>query len=280
MQAHKYPFFLTTEATLNVANDEKVLANMRLSGFKRIFVGVETPSLESLKQTNKCHNTKKDMTQCVHDIVSQGMEVSGGFIVGFDSDQPDIFDRQITFIREAAIPWAMVGTLAAIPNTALWKRLEQEGRLLGYVDGDQFGRPNFRPRMDPEVLYQGYLKILAAIYDPEAYYSRVLATLDRVHRANLPNLHESNYPLSKVAYLLVRALFLLGVVAPYRRSFWRFLRAVVRRFPRLFVPALANAIIGHHFIRYTQEVLTRQRALLPHSLDGEPAAVSDVPVSK
>jgi radical SAM superfamily enzyme YgiQ (UPF0313 family) len=263
MQEHHYPFFLTTEASINLADDAQLLSKMRLAGFKRVFIGVETPSQESLKASAKPQNAKMNMVDAIRSVLDQGMEVTAGFIVGFDTDTPDIFDRQIDFINQALIPWAMVGTLTAIPGTRLWERLEKEGRILGYVDGDQFGRPNFRTTMDPDVLYSGYLKILETLYDPDAYYDRVLAVLDRHRRADLPNLHETNYPLLKVVGLFLMSVIILGIKVPYRRSFWRYLFRVILHHRKQFVQALVDAIIGHHFIRYTQEVLQRKRSLKP-----------------
>jgi radical SAM superfamily enzyme YgiQ (UPF0313 family) len=270
-QKRDYPFFLTTEASVNLGEDLPLLTDMRLAGFKRVFVGVETPSLESLRETQKYQNTRKDLAEAIHTIIDSGLEVSGGFIVGFDNDTADIFDRQVEFIKKAAIPWAMVGTLIAIPATQLWTRLEREGRLLGYADGDQFGRPNFVTRLDPDVLYSGYLRILETLYRPDAYYDRVLTVLERHESAGHPNLHARNYPLGKILMLLAMCVVVLGIKADYRRSFWRYFLAVVRRFPHRLVQGLINAVIGHHFILYTREVLTRTRALKPLE---RPAAVA------
>ena len=262
-QAHDFPFFLTTEASVNLAEDAPLLEDMRHAGFKRVFVGIETPSVESLKETQKYQNTRKPLVEAVQTLIDSGLEVSGGFIVGFDNDTEDIFQRQIDFIEQAEIPWAMVGTLTAIPATQLWRRLEKEGRILGFADGDQFGRPNFKTKMDPEVLYQGYLRLLAHLYKPENYYRRVLDVIARQERANHPNLHASNYPVFKIFLLSIMTMFRLGVVSEYRQHFWTFIATVLKKHPRKYVQALINAVTGHHFIRYTKEVLTRQRQLLP-----------------
>jgi radical SAM superfamily enzyme YgiQ (UPF0313 family) len=271
-QKHEYPFFLTTEASVNLAEDEKLLEDMRLAGFKRVFVGIETPSLESLKETQKYQNTRKPLVEAVQTLIDHGLEVSGGFIVGFDNDEADIFERQIEFIEQAEIPWAMVGTLTAIPSTQLWRRLEKEGRILGFADGDQFGRPNFKTKMDPEVLYKGYLRLLEHLYKPENYYKRVLSVLARHDKANHPNLHEKNYPLIKVIFLTLMSVIALGIKAEYRQHFWSYLATVIRKHPKRYVQALINAVIGHHFIKYTKEVMTRQRALKPHVANAPLAA--------
>src|SRR5256714_220807 len=132
---HGYPFTLLTEASVNLADDEPLLESMRQSGFRRVFLGIETPVEESLKEAQKTQN-RGNLLDSVKRIQSYGMEVMAGFIVGFDNDPDDIFERQIKFIRESAIPLAMVGILAALPDTQLWRRLEKEGRLLGESSGN------------------------------------------------------------------------------------------------------------------------------------------------
>ena len=262
-KANSYPLFLTTESSVNLAEDQPLLDDMREAGFVRVFLGIETPSVESLKETQKYQNTRKDLVEAVHTVIASGLEVTAGFIVGFDNDRDDIFDAQIQFIDRAEVPWAMVGTLSAIPATQLWTRLEKEGRLLGYGAGDQFGRPNFKTRMDPDVLYEGYLRILRTVYEPEAYYHRVLKSMDRQQAAAHPQLRKKTYAWHKIASLLLMAVLVIGVKAPYRRSFWRFLGQVLARYPHRLMQALVNAVIGHHFITYTAEVMVRERAHRP-----------------
>src|SRR5262249_13610785 len=131
-----HPFRFITEASVNLAEDDELLEGMRRAGFRRVFLGLETPVAESLKETQKHQNTRHDMLEAVKKIQSYGMEVMAGFIVGFDHDPDDIFERQINFIRESAIPLAMVGLLHALPDTQLWRRLAREGRLLAESSGN------------------------------------------------------------------------------------------------------------------------------------------------
>ena len=130
-----YPFSLLTESSVNLADDEPLLEDMREAGFRRVFLGIETPVEESLKEAQKSQN-RGNLLESVKKIQSYGMEVMAGFIVGFDNDPEDVFERQIDFIRKSAIPLAMVGLLNALPDTQLWKRLEREGRLLGEASGN------------------------------------------------------------------------------------------------------------------------------------------------
>jgi radical SAM superfamily enzyme YgiQ (UPF0313 family) len=200
---HNYPFTLLTEASVNLADDEDLLAQMQTAGFRRVFLGIETPVEESLKEAQKTQN-RGNLLESVNRIQSYGMEVMAGFIVGFDNDPEDIFQRQIDFIRKSAIPLAMVGLLNALPDTQLWKRLEREGRLLGEASGNNtVCTVNFVPKMDVERLVAGYQSIMCTIYKPREYYQRALDSLRlTAHVAPEAN----NYTL------------LNGIASPSRRS--------------------------------------------------------------
>jgi hypothetical protein len=205
-------------------------------------------------------------------LTRAGLEVYAGFIVGFDSDGEHIFDVQEKFISSLPIAAAMIGLLTALPNTALWRRLQKEGRLRSEATGDQFGRPNFDPALDERTLLEGYRRLLAAIYDPAAFYARcerVVRDLGRGH----------GRALSRDALLLfVRVLIGMGLRSPRRRRFWRlFFKAVTR--PYAFSKAMSMAVQGEHLIRYTQEdVLPRiDQALAELAAQ---TAVPSVPVSE
>src|SRR5947207_2311019 len=178
-QKNGYPFSLLTESSVNLADDEPLLKNMQDAGFRRVFLGIETPVEESLKEAQKSQN-RGNLLESVKKIQSYGMEVMAGFIVGFDNDPDDIFERQIRFIRESAIPLAMVGLLNALPDTQLWRRLEKEGRLLGESSGNNTNCSlNFVTKMDPARLVAGYQSIMRTIYKPSEYYQRALESLKR-----------------------------------------------------------------------------------------------------
>src|SRR5437879_7240566 len=174
-----FPFSLLTEASVNLADDDDLLRVMQRASFRRVFLGIETPVEESLKEAQKSQN-RGNLLDSVKKIQSYGLEVMAGFIVGFDNDPEDIFERQIEFIRESAIPLAMVGLLNALPDTQLWKRLEREGRLLGESSGNNTNCAlNFVPKMDPARLIAGCESIMRTIYKPSEYYQRVLESLRR-----------------------------------------------------------------------------------------------------
>ena len=260
MEARSYPFLITTEASLNLAEDKPLLDSMRRAGFKRVFLGIETPSIEALKESQKLQNMHGDMVEAVHTIIDHNIEVMGGFIVGFDNDTEDIFDRQIEFIVKADIPWAMTGVLAAIPNTQLWTRLEKEGRLLGYHSGDQFGATNFVTRMPADQLMRGYLHILEHVYDPEAYFQRTWSLIERLVKAGHPNLHRGLMHFGQIAYVTLVALVVQGVLSTYRGAWWRFMWRLVTTYPEKYVVGLMNSVVGHHFIRFTRDILDAERA--------------------
>ena len=170
-ERHGRPFSFITEASVNLAEDDELLDGMRRAHFRRVFLGIETPVEASLKEAQKGQNMRRDLLDSVRKIQSYGMEVMAGFIVGFDNDPDDIFERQIEFIRESAIPLAMVGLLTALPDTQLWRRLEREGRLLLESTGNNTdGSLNFVPKMDATRLIEGYKSIMRAIYSPGEYY--------------------------------------------------------------------------------------------------------------
>ena len=256
---HGKPFDFFTEASLDLAARPELVEAMVGAGFSAVFVGVETPSAAALAGAGKTQNLRIDPSEAVLSLTRAGLEVFAGFIVGFDSDGPEIFDEQLAFISRLPLPMAMVGILGALPGTALWRRLEREGRLRSGQGGDQFGRANFRPTLDERVLLAGYRRLLASLYTAEAFYERCLSHVELARP--LPSA-----PRAGVARTAARAVWRLGVKSPRRRHFWRLLARSLRRGPDAVARALALAIRGEHLIRYTAEValprLDRELALL------------------
>jgi radical SAM superfamily enzyme YgiQ (UPF0313 family) len=247
-----WPFEFYTEASLNLAEDPKLMASMTAAGFRMVFVGLESPSPESIKETKKNQNLPGDMLSRVHTIQEQGLEVLGGFIVGFDSDGADIFDRQVDFIQKAAIPTAMVGVLQALPGAPLEKRMREEGRLRDMPrPKDQFGRSNFDTVLPAPVLLAGYRRTLEALYEPTAYFARVKELLRR--RGRLPQIRRSGW---KILVPAIRAVLAQGFLAPYRRAYWTFLADVWRWDRTRIFDAMRHAAPGHHFFLFTRRVVT------------------------
>ncbi len=176
---HNYPFTLLTEASIDLASDEDLMQMMSNANFFKVFLGLETPDKDSLRECGKYQNSSRNLVEAVHTIHKHGMQVMGGFIVGFDNDTESIFDSQITFIQQIGVVTAMVGVLTALPQTRLWHRLKAEGRLLGAATGENTdGVLNFMPKMGIETLHDGYKKILSSIYSPKRYYQRINTFLE------------------------------------------------------------------------------------------------------
>ena len=248
-KARGYPFSLITESSLNLADDEALLASMRDAGFRRVFIGIETPVEESLHEAQKSQN-RGDLLNSVKTIQSYGMEVMAGFIVGFDNDPVDIFQRQIDFIRRSSIPLAMVGLLNALPDTQLWKRLEREGRLLGEASGNNTVCTfNFKTRMDPAFLVQGYQTIMRTIYSPREYYERVL---DSMRRTAEHFSEPTHYSLIRGFTTLTRIFVTLGVIDSELKEFWRFFTHALFRHRTRISDSLRHAVVGYHFRKLSE----------------------------
>ncbi len=248
-----YPFTLFTEASINLAEDEALLNLMCEAGFNMVFVGIETPDEKTLIHTGKDQNVKQDMLCSVMKIQNKGIEVAGGFIVGFDSDPSDIFERQINFIQQSGIVLAMVGLLTALPNTQLFRRLEKEGRLLAESTGNNTHDLflNFKPKMELSTVLEGYKQIIAHIYSPKAYFERCLNFLQHLH----PHQNYSH----KVGWREIMALFKSigkqGFASYYAFYYWRFLSKVLASEPKMFSEAVRLAIKGYHFFLITREII-------------------------
>ena len=250
-ERHGHPFSFITEASVNLAEDEELLDGMRRANFRRVFLGIETPVEASLKEAQKGQNMRGNLLDSVRRIQNYGMEVMAGFIVGFDNDPDDIFDRQIEFIRESAIPLAMVGLLTALPDTQLWRRLEREGRLLLESTGNNTdGSLNFVPKMDATRLIEGYKSLMRTIYSPGEYYQRALNCLERVV-AGAPDARRNRVASDVVT--LSRIVLALGVRDRARGEFWRYLRCVFTRHREKFAEAVRLAALGYHFRKLTED---------------------------
>lgn len=250
-EENDFPFSLLTEASVNLADDDALLDTMRASGFRRVFLGIETPVEESLKEAQKSQN-RGNLLESVKKIQSYGMEVMAGFIVGFDNDPEDVFERQINFIRESAIPLAMVGLLTALPDTQLWRRLKKEGRLLVESSGNNTSDSlNFIPRMDSRLLVEGYRSILRTIYSSGEYYQRALETLRRV--SGTPP-EPNRYTLRGGLMAFTRIVVRLGVLDHERREFWKFFGQTLANHREQFGHSMRLAVMGYHFRKLNDSI--------------------------
>jgi radical SAM superfamily enzyme YgiQ (UPF0313 family) len=235
------PFY--TEASINLADDAELMALMSEAGFDTVFIGIETPDAASLAECNKRQNQRRDMVADVKRIQRAGMQVQGGFIVGFDSDLPSIFQRQVEFIQQSGIVTAMVGLLNALPDTRLHARLEREGRLTGNSTGNNVdGTLNFLSRMPAAQLVEGYKSILRRIYAPRPYYQRVYTFLREYRPPRITAALDWRHGLA-LAYSGLR----LGIFGRERFHYWRLLLWTMCHRPAQMPLAVTLAIYGHHF---------------------------------
>ncbi|MCK4961950.1 MAG: DUF4070 domain-containing protein [Anaerolineales bacterium] len=232
-----------TEASVNLADDPALMEMMVKAGFDTVFIGIETPNEESLSECNKQQNKNRNLIESVKLMQRAGLQVTGGFIVGFDSDTPSIFQRQIEFIQKSGIVTAMVGLLNAPPGTRLHERMREEGRLIDFISGDNAdGTTNILPRMGLDVLREGYGNLMQHIYSPEHYYKRAMTFLREYKRPKVRT------PLDFQRLLAVlRASIRLGIFGKERFQYWKILFWTLFRRPQLFTLAITLAIYGHHF---------------------------------
>ncbi len=239
-----------TEVSIDLADDPELMELLVRAGFNTVFVGIETPADESLRECRKTQN-RRDLLASVKRMQRAGLQVQGGFIVGFDSDPLSIFQRQIDFIQRSGIVTAMVGLLQAPPGTKLFERLKRENRLIGRLSGDNTdGSTNILPRMGLETLLEGYRAILRQIYSPRGYYRRVLTFLREYRDAGIDT------PLDWQRFLaFFRSLLRLGVLGRERLHYWRLLVWTMLRRPRLLTLAMTLAVQGYHFRKVCEPLL-------------------------
>jgi radical SAM superfamily enzyme YgiQ (UPF0313 family) len=256
MKERKHPFSLVTETSIDLSDDEELMHLMVQAGFDEIFVGIETPHEESLAGCSKLQNRNRDLVASVQKIQQHGMQVMGGFIVGFDQDPPSIFERQINFIQKSGIVTAMVGLLNAPRGTRLYNRLHKENRLLHDITGDNTDSSiNFVPKMGHDALLDGYRKIMKTIYSPKHYYKRI-RTFFREYK---PLSHRSARFRFSHLKAFVKTFWLLGIQGRERFHYWRLLASTLLKRPRSISLAVTLAIYGFHFRRVFKELVRAPR---------------------
>ena len=251
MEKRKYPFSLFTQASINLSDDEELMRLMVEAGFDTVFVGIESPNEESLAECNKLVNKNRDLLASVKKIQNHGLQVQGGFIVGFDSDPPSIFKSQIRFIQESGIVTAMVGLLHALPGTRLYKRLKKQNRLLSGGSGDNTdGSFNFIPRMGHGALVRGYKDVLSTIYSPKQYYERIKVFVKdyKPTGKRKVNIHP------RYLWIMVKTVWFLGIKEKGRRYYWRLLFSTLLSNPRFLPLSISFAIQGFHFRKVAEKV--------------------------
>ena len=233
-----------TEISINIADDEPLMNMMTQAGFDTVFIGVETPDDDSLAECNKKQNLHRDLVADIKRIQRAGLQVQGGFIIGFDNDTPSIFQKQVEFIQKSGIVTAMVGLLQAPMGTRLYKRMEQEQRLVGWSTGDNVdGTTNIIPKtMNLNVLQDGYRAVMKTLYAPKNYYARALTFLKEY------KVPKFAIPLStEYIRAFFRSVVRLGILGKERVHYWKLILWTLFRRPQLFALAITLAIYGYHF---------------------------------
>ncbi len=249
----RYPFAFSTEASINLADDDELMRMMVEAGFNTVFIGIETTNEESLIECNKSQNRSRDLVTSVKKVQNSGLEVQGGFIIGFDSDPLSIFKKQIAFIQNSGIVTAMVGLLNAPPGTQLYRRLKKENRLIKAFTGDNTDFTlNFIPRMDYETLLRGYRRVLATIYSPRCYYERIQTFL-KEYRPRMKG--RARVRLYHIRAFL-KSVWVLGLRENGRRYYWRLLLSTLLKCPRKLPLSISLSVYGYHF----RKVVERYRA--------------------
>jgi len=250
-EQHDYPFSFGTEASINLADDEDLVNMMAKAGFDHTFIGIETPNDESLAECGKSQNLNRDLVSSVKKLQRKGIVVSGGFIVGFDNDSPNIFKQQINFIQNSGIVTAMVGLLNAPSGTTLFNRMKSENRLLNIMSGDNMdGSMNFVPKMNYQKLIHGYKEILDTIYSPKEFYNRVKTFLQEYDRPfKTPQKLKFHH-----IQALFRSMWRLGIVEKGKRYYWKLFMFGLFKHPKKFPLAITMAIYGFHFRRVSEAV--------------------------
>jgi radical SAM superfamily enzyme YgiQ (UPF0313 family) len=246
-----HPFAFFTEASINLADDEELMNLMARAGFDTVFVGIESPNEESLQECNKLPNKGRDLLASIKKIQNHGMQVQGGFIIGFDSDPMSIFKSQIDFIQKSGIVTAMVGVLMAPPGTRLYKRMKEENRLLSGGSGDNTdGSTNFIPKMGLEALTRGYKHVVDTIYAPKPYYDRIITFL-KEYRPSAKKRFKFSF---RHLIALTRSTWALGVMEKGRLHYWRLVIWTLLKKPRTFPLSMTLAAQGFHFRKVAKKI--------------------------
>jgi radical SAM superfamily enzyme YgiQ (UPF0313 family) len=256
-QARGFPVMFYTEASMDLARKPALIDAMVKANFFYVFLGIESPSKESLQEVKKLQNLAMDPVSCVELVHGRGLWVTGGFIVGFDSDTHEIFEQQIRFIERTAIPWALLNFLHALPRTALYDRMLKEGRMIAHRGSSSDGTPpNFQTIMEPAALLRGFGQTVRSIYEPAKFYERGWRSLQ--NWKSKPCQHPAQEPTTgDILAILARSIWHQGLRSSYRKSYWRFLLKIFARYalnrPKIWL-AVTILISGHHFIPYASEL--------------------------
>lgn len=251
MREHGNPFVISTEASINIADDPDLMKLMTNAGFSTVFIGIETPHENSLAECNKAQNKNRNLLESVKRVQNAGMEVLGGFIVGFDNDLPTIFKQQIDFIQKSGIVSAMIGLLNAPTKSKLYQKLIAEDRILNKMSGDNTdSSTNIIPKMNITDLKAGYHEVIRGIYAGKPFYHRVRHFLTDFE----PQVKKRTRINFNKAMALVKSIFIIGIYDSNRKYYWRLFFWSLFKRPKLFPLAITYSIYGYHYKRVFKKI--------------------------
>lgn len=263
-QRNNYRLRMSGQCTINLAQDREILAMLREANFTDIYFGIESPSVETLKGIDKHQNIRMPLLEAARIINSYGIQLNAGFIFGMDPDGTDTADKVSQMIREAAIPMAALSMIFALPKTALWRKLEAEGRL---IPEDEVVESNVVFKLPADVVMQQWRRAVDLCYEPRAVYERFRHNLRHTY-PNQKKLSLKRYKLSRrllhtAVHSLTTIFWRIGCRSNYRREFWRLAWEMLRcgRIDYL----IYMAIIGHHLICFREETLAGKTLSSPYS---------------
>jgi radical SAM superfamily enzyme YgiQ (UPF0313 family) len=269
MAEHQYPFTFNTEASVDLAEDAELMDLMVECNFNAVFLGIETPDEESLSMTKKFQNTRSSLAESVEKIARAGIRVMAGFIIGFDGEKSGAGDRIVRFVEQTTIPTTTFGMLQALPNTALWHRLQKEGRLRDgkYANLNQTTLLNFVPTRPVEEIAREYVEAFSQIYEPKAY-------LDRAYRHFLIlGAPKVSVPFKMPSWVEVRALLTVcwrqGIKRSTRWMFWHHLFSIIKHNPKVWDHYISVCAHNEHFMEYRQIVRDEIEAQIAEFHAGE-----------
>ncbi len=255
---HQFPFTLNTEASVNLADDPELLELMTEANFRVIFVGIETPDVDSLKLTKKTQNTRKPLHEQIETLTKAGFRVIGGFIIGFDGEQPGADQRIIDFVQETGIPMVMVSMLQALPDTHLMNRLRKEGRVVEgnrLAGGLQSNLLNFIPTRPLQQIAEEQVNCNWQLYDAKNFFERSYKNC-LMRGSGKRNQHRRQLQLRDLGELsaVFKIIWRNGFLRPTRGVFWGFLLRILQNNPAVLRKFLVNCAQYEHFFQYREHI--------------------------
>jgi radical SAM superfamily enzyme YgiQ (UPF0313 family) len=276
MVERNYPFRFNTEASVDLAQDPELMELMVDCNFNAVFLGIETPDEDSLTVTKKFQNTRDSLSEAVDAITRAGLRVMAGFIIGFDGEKSGAGRRIVNFVEKTAIPTALFSMLQALPDTALWKRLEKEGRLRGKsANINQTTLMNFVPTRPLEEIAHEYIEAFWELYDPERFMGRAYRHFLIMKAPDHPT------GAREISWVNIRALLIVawrqGFVRKTRWQFWRNLFGILRHNPKMWDSYLTVCAHNEHFMEYREIVRDEIEAQLAEFLAEEEKLKAQAP---